>query len=125
MIKLSLRQAVAAYQALEEFPRVPDIKISYELGYIGDKLEQRVRLFEKERIKVLRENSIVGDDGSRKIDPAKAEFVSELIDKMLDDIEITIDRKPIKLEAIIGNDPAKQPQIQPVMLKKLQAIIIE
>ena len=46
MIKMSLRQAIAAYQALDEFPRVADMKISYELGYIAEKLEQRVRVLD-------------------------------------------------------------------------------
>ena len=125
MIKMSLRQAIAAYQALDEFPRVPDLKISYELGYITDKLEQRVRLYEKERIKLLKANSVVGEDGVRKVDPAKADGVTEELEKMLDEIEITIERKPIKLDAIIGSDPTKQPQVQPALLKKLQGIIIE
>ena len=125
MITMSLRQAIAAYQALDEFPRVADMKISYELGYIAEKLEQRVRVYERERVKLIKASSIVGEDNVRKIDPAKADSVAERLDKMLDEIEITIDRKPIKLEAVVGTDASKQPQVQPALLKKLQGIIIE
>jgi len=119
MIKMTLRDAIAAFQAIEMLPSIPDGKISYSIGYIGDKLEQHVRRFNKEREKIGRE--LAG--GKEVVPDEKMKEFTERLDSMLD-VEIEIDRDPVKLDAVLGDRPEKRPEMKPAVLRALVGRII-
>lgn len=123
-IKMTLRQAIAAYQALDALPKIPNGKISYTLGYIGDKLEQHVRQFDKQRQKLTREMSEQDKEGKRVIPAGKVEAFSDALEDMLD-VEIEISRDPVKLTDVLGGNPEVAPQIEPNVLRRLQLVIVE
>jgi len=123
-IKMTLRQGIAAYQALEAMPRLPNGKISYTLGYIADKLEGHCRQFEKQREKMKREMAEADKDGRLIIPAAKLEELNAALEEMID-VEIEIGREPVKLADVLGTDPAKAPEIEPRLMRALQSIIVE
>jgi hypothetical protein len=150
-IKLTVREAVAAYQSIQGLPRLPNGKVTYEFGYIGDKLESAVRRFEKERDKLRQEMSVEvevkengkvvkGEDGEpkkeKRIPPEKQDEFMEQLESMLD-AEVTVEREPIKLSAAFQDAPAKlsdedkfkweerYPRPTAAQLRGLSKIIIE
>jgi len=124
MIKMTVREAIGAYQAIEKLPRLPNGKIAYRLGFIGDKLEQHFRQFEKQRVKLVKEFSETDGDGRRTFTPANRELLDAKVEE-LGDVEIEINRDAVKLDEVLGPTEDKWPQIEPGLLRALQSIIIE
>jgi len=119
-IKMTLRDAIAAFQAIEMLPIIPDGKTSYSIGYIGDKLEQHVRRFNKEREKIGRE---IAGPGVELVPPEKMEEFNARVDAILD-MEITVEREPVTLDAVLGEKPEKRPELKPSILRALVGRII-
>lgn len=124
MIKMTVREAIGAYHAIDKLPTLPNGKVSYTLGYIGDKLEQHYRRFEKERVKLVWELSEVDGEGRRTFTPANREQFEMKLEE-LGDVEVEISRDPVKLDDVLGPNEDKRPQIQPGVLRALQLIIVE
>lgn len=130
MIKLKLREVIAASNALAAMPRVR-AKPAYDLARVRDKLKPEVRAYaEQERALIEAHGGAIKDDG--KIawpaptggeEPPDVVFKRER-DELLDK-EIEIDRNPVKLSEILGTDEAKQPEIEPELLSILEKIIVE
>lgn len=124
MIKLTLQEAINVSQALQQLPRI-NAKAAYDLARIRDKLKAALRPVDEQRIEIVKAHGgeVCGGvikwtnvDGQSAAD---AEFTDYLTK------EIDIDREPVKLEAILGADPAKYPEIQPEFLSVLEKIIVE
>jgi hypothetical protein len=125
-IKLTVREAVAAYQAIEGLPNLPNRKISYHLGRIGDFCEQETRRFEKEKQKLQRE--MVGEpdkDGNRKLLPDKQYEFIDALEELLDNEAVEIAKDTVTVEDVLGTDVAKQPEIAPATWRALAKIIVE
>jgi hypothetical protein len=121
-IKLTVREAIAVFQSIQGLPRLPNGKVTYEIGYISDKLESAVQRFEKERDKLRRETSVeveVKEAGKvvidketgepkkeKRIPPEKQDEFMEQLEAMLD-ADVTVEREPIKLSVAFPDAPAK------------------
>lgn len=130
MIKLTLREALAASAALQRLPKI-NVKAAYDLARIRDKLKALLKpLGEQERELVEEHGGKVGDDGKitwpapKDGEPSAEVVYRKAWDELLDKEE-TVEREPVKLEAILGKDPAKQPEIEPELLSMLEKIIVE
>lgn len=130
MIKLTLGEAVNASAALSQLPKI-NAKASYDLARIRNKLQSLLKpLGDQQREMVEEHGGKIGDDGKiawpapkpdeTRADTAYLKAWNELLEK-----EEEIDREPVKLSAILGSDPAKQPDIEPELLSILEKIIVE
>jgi hypothetical protein len=130
MIKLTLREAMAASQALQSLPKI-NAKAAYDLARIRDRLKPILRpLGEQERALIIEHGGEINDAGGIKWPTPKkgkpdaqktyAKAWADLLDK-----EETVDREPVKLSDILGPDPAKYPEIAPEILSMLEKIIVE
>jgi hypothetical protein len=144
-IKLTVRQAVAAFQAIECLPRLKDSKMAYNLGYIANHLESGIHAFEKERDKLQRTLLVIEDRKDEKtgktekvrvIPVDKQSEWSEEIEQMLDG-DIEVEREPLKFSAVFPDPPAnlspedlvkyeeKYPRPTAAQLRPLIKIIVE
>jgi len=126
-IKLTVREAIQVYQAIEMLPKLPDPKTGYHLGRIGDFCEQESRRYEKE-LRKLQDQVVVagqvGKDGNRKVQPEKMKEYTEGIDKLLD-IEVEIPRDTVTFDEVVGADQEKRPVVEPAVWRALGKIIVE
>lgn len=123
-IKLTVREAIAAYKALEAMPPIQNGKIAYTLGYIGDKLEPHVRTFDKLSRKLARELGTIDQEGNREL---KAQANDEFQDQLeaAAEVEIEINREPVTLEEVLGQKEDRRPALAPGWMRALQKIILE
>lgn len=144
MIKMTVREAVGAYAAIEQLPRLVNVKIAHNLGVIGNKLESHIRAFEKLRDKLRRDMAEEVEEGdtngvkkkTKKIPPEKTEEFTDELEKALD-TEIEIEREPIKLADAFPDAPKgldsedlvrwdeKYPRPTPSLLRALALVIVE
>lgn len=129
-MKLTLREAIAASKALQVMPKLP-AKAAYDLARWRNKLQPEIDAYvEQERALVKDHGGTIKDNGgitwphTKKGEPSPEAACTKARDELLDH-EIDIDRQPVKLDAILGSDPAKQPEIAPELLAMLEKIIVE
>lgn len=131
-MKFTLNEAMQASAALASphFPKVKG-KAAYDLARWRDKLKSALKpLHEQQRDMIEEHGGKIGADGT--ISWPKPKDGEEAPDALylkawneLLESEIDIDREPVKLDAFLGPDEAKQPEIQPELLSLLEKIIVE
>jgi hypothetical protein len=126
-IKMTVREAIGAYQAIERLPASPNGKANYDLGYISQKLEQGINVFERLRDRLTRELSVEVEETDEKtgtsrkvkrIPPEKMDDFTGQLEKALD-AEITVERSPIVLAEYEGSDPKRKPNVEPSLWRPL------
>lgn len=113
-IKLTVREAISAYSAIDRLPRLVDAKASHHIGVIGNKIESHVNTFERQREKLNREMAVDreeddGKGGKRTVKKIPAEKVGEYNDRIEEmlDVAIEIARDPIKFSTAFPVAPDK------------------
>jgi len=123
-IKLTVREAIDALRAIDSLPKLPSGKTAYHLGYIGGKLEPHSRAYDKMRQKLVIDLGELDEKDGRRVKGLKLEEFGQLTNEALD-VEIEINREPLKLVDVLGTDEAKAPSIEPWIMRALQKIIVE
>lgn len=132
MIKLTLREALDVSEALATLPPIPDGRASFALSRIRNKLKPELLTYvEAERALIEKYSGVIQPDGKAVAWPAPKAGelppdVAFLRDQReLQGHEIEIDCVPVKIDAVIGRDAAKQPAIKPEAFAILEKIIVE
>ena len=131
MITLTLREVIAASNALPKVGKLP-LKPSHNLGVIRNRLKPLLKVIGERERESIEERGGKIDDLGRITWPAPKDGETapdvahrKAFDEYLDNTEETIDREPIKLADCLGTDPTKQYEIEPEILSVLEKIIVE
>lgn len=132
MITLTLREVIDISEALATLPRLP-AKASFNLARIRDKMRPELLAYiEQERALIKQHGGKIQPDGKTiawpapkdgDAEPAHVAFLKD--QRELQSHEVQIDRDPVPIGAILGADPARQPDIEPELLSILEKIIVE
>lgn len=122
-ITMTVREAIPVVMGLSQLPAIRDGKMTYDLGYIKDHLEEGVSAFNRRKEKeeldlsVIRDVPVKGPDGretgkteKQLVMPAekRKQFV-EFCARGLED-KITVKRRPIKLSEFLRVAFPKPPE---------------
>ena len=125
MITLALREVVTVSQALAALPSI-NARAAFDLARIRDALKEEMkRLIEQERELIKEHGGSLNSDGTVGWDDSggKETYIKAREDFL--DKEIEIDEEPVKIEAVLGAVPSKEPEIQPEVLSMLSKIIVK
>lgn len=131
MIKLTLKEALAVSEALRALPSTRGAS-SFHLSRIRIALKPELEAYvEQERALIAEHGGQIQPDGKRITWPAPKEgetpadvAFKKARDEVLD-TEIEVDREPVNIKAVLGTDPARQPDIEPEFFVILEKIIVE
>lgn len=131
MIKLTLREAMAATMALAQLKGI-NAKASFDLGRIQNALRSALKpLNEQQRALITEHGGKIDAMGSitwpapQKDGPSAEQQYLKAWNELLDEHETDITRDPVQLQAVLGPDPAKYPAVDPELFAILEKIIVE